>query len=432
MAQQKNNTQEQDINQLLKVRREKLADLQANGKNPFEITKYDVTYHTADAKAEYEAHETEILAGREKVNVDGLDEQQARDAINQDYNERRAIMDAAPINVSIAGRMMFKRVMGKASFCNIQDLKGNIQVYVARDSVGEDKYADFKKSDIGDIFGVEGFLFRTKTGEISIHASNITMLSKSLQILPEKYHGMTNTDLRYRQRYTDLIMNPEVKETFIKRSKIIKEIRNFLDARDFMEVETPMLVSNAGGAAALSILTDEHFFGGTLKDIKAVRPLIQLPILRKDFIIDEHQLYEARLTGADAVLLIAACLTVDRCCELASMAHAMGLEVLLEVHSEEELPYVCCQPDMLGVNNRNLGTFVTDVQNSFRMAEALKQTIGQATEAPLLVSESGLSKPKVVLELREAGYRGFLMGEAFMKEILPGMALKRFTKALRS
>ena len=250
MAQQKNNTQEQDINQLLKVRREKLADLQANGKNPFEITKYDVTYHTADAKAEYEDHETEILAGREKVNVDGLDEQQARDAINQDYNERRAIMDAAPINVSIAGRMMFKRVMGKASFCNIQDLKGNIQVYVARDSVGEDKYADFKKSDIGDIFGVEGFLFRTKTGEISIHASNITMLSKSLQILPEKYHGMTNTDLRYRQRYTDLIMNPEVKETFIKRSKIIKEIRNFLDTRDFMEVETPMLVSNAGGAAA--------------------------------------------------------------------------------------------------------------------------------------------------------------------------------------
>mgnify|MGYP000050729595 FL=1 len=250
MAQQKNNTQEQDINQLLKVRREKLADLQANGKNPFEITKYDVTCHTLDAKAEYEAHETEILAGREKVNIDGLDEQQARDAINQDYNERRAIMDAAPINVSIAGRMMFKRVMGKASFCNIQDLKGNIQVYVARDSVGEDKYADFKKSDIGDIFGVEGFLFRTKTGEISIHASNITMLSKSLQILPEKYHGMTNTDLRYRQRYTDLIMNPEVKETFIKRSKIIKEIRNFLDTRDFMEVETPMLVSNAGGAAA--------------------------------------------------------------------------------------------------------------------------------------------------------------------------------------
>ena len=250
MADQNKNTQEQDINQLLKVRREKLADLQANGKDPFVITKYDVTHHTTDAKAEYEAHEAELLAGRPAVNVEGLDEQQAKDAINADYNERREIMDASPINVSIAGRMMFKRVMGKASFCNIQDLKGNIQVYVARDSVGEDVYPDFKKSDIGDIYGVEGFLFRTKTGEISIHASKITMLSKSLQILPEKYHGMTNTDLRYRQRYTDLIMNPEVKETFIKRSKIIKEIRNFLDARDFMEVETPMLVSNAGGAAA--------------------------------------------------------------------------------------------------------------------------------------------------------------------------------------
>ncbi len=188
----------------------------------------------------------------------------------------------------------------------------------------------------------------------------------------------------------------------------------------------------AGGASALSILTDEHFFGGTLKDIKAVRPLIQLPILRKDFIIDEHQLFEARLIGADAVLLIAACLSVDKCCELAAMAHAIGLEVLLEVHSEKELPYICCQPDMLGVNNRNLGTFVTDVQNSFRMAEALRQSVGYAAEAPLLVSESGLSKPEVVRQLREAGYRGFLMGEAFMKEMLPGIALKRFTKALRS
>lgn len=188
----------------------------------------------------------------------------------------------------------------------------------------------------------------------------------------------------------------------------------------------------AGGASALSILTDEHFFGGTLKDIKAVRPLIQLPILRKDFIIDEHQLFEARLTGADAVLLIAACLSVDKCCELAAMAHSIGLEVLLEVHSEEELSYVSCHPDMLGVNNRNLGTFVTDVHNSFRMAEALKQAIDNEAEAPLLVSESGISKPEIVLQLREAGYRGFLMGEAFMKEMLPGMALKRFTKALRS
>ena len=175
---------------------------------------------------------------------------QSGEVINNDYNERREIMDAKPIEVSIAGRMMFKRVMGKASFCNIQDLKGNIQVYVARDNIGEDSYADFKKSDIGDIYGVKGFAFRTKTGEISIHAEEITLLSKSLQILPEKFHGLTDTDTRYRQRYVDLIMNQESKEVFIKRSQILKEIRNFLAGRDFMEVETPMLVSNAGGAAA--------------------------------------------------------------------------------------------------------------------------------------------------------------------------------------
>ena len=185
-----------------------------------------------------------------------------------------------------------------------------------------------------------------------------------------------------------------------------------------------------GGASALSILTDECFFGGSLKDIKAVRPLIQLPILRKDFIIDEHQLYEARLSGADAVLLIAACLTKDQCCELAPIAHEIGLEVLLEIHSEEELPYVCCKPDMLGVNNRHLGSFVTDVQNSFRLAEALKQTVKDVADAPLLISESGISKPEIVRQLREVGYQGFLMGEAFMKELLPGMALKRFISAL--
>jgi len=179
-----------------------------------------------------------------------LDDAAKREVINNDYNERREIMDAKPIEVSIAGRMMFKRVMGKASFCNIQDLKGNIQVYVARDNIGEDSYADFKKSDIGDIYGVKGFAFRTKTGEISIHAEEITLLSKSLQILPEKFHGLTDTDTRYRQRYVDLIMNQESKEVFIKRSQILKEIRNFLAGRDFMEVETPMLVSNAGGAAA--------------------------------------------------------------------------------------------------------------------------------------------------------------------------------------
>ena len=242
--------QTQDTNHLLKVRREKLAELQAAGKDPFQITKYDVTHHSSDVKEQYNAHEAEILAGRVAPNVEGLDEAEKREVINNDYNERRAIMDAQPIEVSIAGRMMFKRVMGKASFCNIQDLKGNIQVYVARDNIGEESYADFKKSDIGDIYGVKGFAFRTKTGEISIHAEEMTLLSKSLQILPEKFHGLTDTDTRYRQRYVDLIMNQESKEVFIKRSKILKEIRNFLADRDFMEVETPMLVANAGGAAA--------------------------------------------------------------------------------------------------------------------------------------------------------------------------------------
>lgn len=245
-----NNTQNQDINGLLQIRRDKLADLVEKGKNPFEITKYDVTHHTSDVKELYTAHENELLAGRPEPDVEGLDEQQKRETLKADYNAKREIMDASPIDVTIAGRMMFKRVMGKASFCNIQDLKGNIQVYVSKDGVGEDSYADFKKSDIGDIFGVKGFAFRTMTGEISIHASEIVLLSKSLQILPEKYHGLTDTDARYRQRYVDLIMNSEVKDTFIKRSMIIKEIRNFLAGRDFMEVETPMLVANPGGAAA--------------------------------------------------------------------------------------------------------------------------------------------------------------------------------------
>ena len=249
MAQQQNK-QEQDIHQLLKVRREKLSELQNAGKDPFQITKYDQTHHSAEVKSLYEAHEAEILAGRAPLNTEGMDEVQAREALNADYNERRAIMDAQPIHVSIAGRMMFKRVMGKASFCNIRDLQGTIQVYVAKDTIGEESYADFKKSDIGDIYGVEGYAFRTKTGEVSIHAEKMTLLSKSLQILPEKYHGITDTDMRYRQRYVDLIMNEDVKETFIKRSKIIKEIRSFLAGRDFMEVETPTLVSNAGGAAA--------------------------------------------------------------------------------------------------------------------------------------------------------------------------------------
>ena len=246
MAEQK----KQDTNQLLKVRREKLADLQANGKDPFQITKFDQTHHSLEVKELYEAHEAELLKDRETPDVEGLEEAQAREVLKKDYEERREIMDASPIHVAIAGRMMFKRVMGKASFCNIQDLQGNIQVYVARDAIGEESYADFKKSDIGDIFGLEGFAFRTRTGEISIHAEKMTLLSKSLQILPEKFHGLTDTDTRYRQRYVDLIMNQDSKNVFIKRSQILKEIRNFLAGRDFMEVETPMLVSNAGGAAA--------------------------------------------------------------------------------------------------------------------------------------------------------------------------------------
>ena len=246
MAEQK----KQDTNQLLKVRREKLADLQANGKDPFQITKFDQTHHSLEVKSLYEAHEAEILKDRKTPDVEGLDEAQAREVLKKDYEERREIMDASPIHVAIAGRMMFKRVMGKASFCNIQDLQGNIQVYVARDAIGEESYADFKKSDIGDIFGLEGFAFRTRTGEISIHAEKMTMLTKSLQILPEKFHGLTDTDTRYRQRYVDLIMNQDSKKVFIKRSQILKEIRNFLSGRDFMEVETPMLVANAGGAAA--------------------------------------------------------------------------------------------------------------------------------------------------------------------------------------
>ena len=250
MAKQQNNGQEQDVNQLRKVRREKLADLQQNGKDPFQITKLNQTHHSLEVKSLYEAHEAELLKDHQTPDVEGMDEEQAKEVLKKDYEERRSIMDANPIHVSIAGRMMFKRVMGKASFCNIQDLQGSIQVYVARDAIGTDSYTDFKRSDIGDIFGLEGFAFRTRTGEISIHAEKMTLLSKSLQILPEKFHGLTDTDTRYRQRYVDLIMNPESKETFIKRSKIIKELRNFLDGRGFMEVETPMLVSNAGGAAA--------------------------------------------------------------------------------------------------------------------------------------------------------------------------------------
>ena len=248
-----NNNQNQapvDLGQLLKVRREKLANLQEAGKDPFVITKFDQTHHSDEVKALYEEHEAKLLAGRPEVDVTGLDEQEAREAKKKDYNERREIMDANPINVSIAGRMMFKRVMGKASFCNIRDLKGDIQVYASKDALGEEAYAEFKKSDIGDIYGIKGYIFRTMTGEISVHATEMTLLTKSLQILPEKFHGLTDTDTRYRQRYVDLIMNMDSREVFIKRSKIISKIRSFLADRNFMEVETPTLVSNAGGAAA--------------------------------------------------------------------------------------------------------------------------------------------------------------------------------------
>ena len=260
-----NKPQEQDINQLKKVRREKLAALQEAGCDPFVITKYDQTHHTDDVIRLYEAHEKEILKDYQEPELppepaEGADNETVsayREAKKAAYNARRALLDASPINVSIAGRMLFKRVMGKASFANIRDREGDIQVYVSKDALGEDAYAGFKKSDIGDIYGIEGYVFRTKTGEISIHASKITLLVKSLQILPEKFHGLTDTDTRYRQRYVDLIMNAESKDTFIKRSKIISTIRRFLDNRGFMEVETPMLVSNAGGAAARPFET--HF-----------------------------------------------------------------------------------------------------------------------------------------------------------------------------
>ena len=252
-----NNAPQEDIGQLIKVRRQKLADLQAAGKDPFQITKFDQTHHTTDAVKAYEEQEKEILKDYKEPEIakpaDDADNDTVsayRQAVKAAYNERRELLDASPINVKIAGRMLFKRVMGKASFANLQDLKGRIQVYVSKDGIGDESYADFKKSDIGDIFGVEGYVFRTMTGEVSVHATKMTLLSKNLQVLPEKFHGLTDTDTRYRQRYTDLIVNPEVKDTFVKRSKIIKEIRNFLDGRDFMEVETPMLVSNAGGAAA--------------------------------------------------------------------------------------------------------------------------------------------------------------------------------------
>ena len=243
MGEQKNQ-KTQDVNQLLKIRRDKLAELQADGKDPFQITKFDVTHHSQEVKDQFED-----LEGK---------------------------------SVVLAGRMMSKRVMGKASFCNIQDLQGNIQSYVARDSIGEEEYKAFKKMDIGDIVGLEGEVFKTKTGEISIHASKVTLLSKSLQILPEKFHGLTNTDIRYRQRYVDLIMNADVKETFIKRSRIISAVRQYLNGQGFLEVETPMLVSNAGGAAARPF---ETHFNALNEDLKL---RISLELYLKRLIVGGH------------------------------------------------------------------------------------------------------------------------------------------------
>ena len=267
MAEQNENKapQEQDLNQLLKVRREKLKNLQDAGNDPFLITKYDQTHHTDEVVSIYEAHEKEILKDYKEAELpaepaEGADDATVaayRSAKKEAYNARRAVLDASPINVSVAGRMLFKRVMGKASFANIRDRKGDIQIYVSKDAIGEDAYADFKKSDIGDIYGVKGYIFRTMTGEISIHATEMKLLCKSLQILPEKFHGLTDTDTRYRQRYVDLTMNMESRDVFVKRSKIIWEIRKFLAEKDFMEVETPMLVANAGGAAARPFMT--HF-----------------------------------------------------------------------------------------------------------------------------------------------------------------------------
>ena len=265
MAEEKKNTgagkgeQQQDTKQLLKVRREKLENLQADGRDPFKITKFDQTHHTEEAKAVYEAHEKEVLGDRPAFDPApyGDDEEALRQAKKEEYNERRAIMDAKPISVKLAGRIMSKRVMGKASFCHIQDVQGTMQLYVSKDGLGEEEYAGFKKLDVWDIIGVEGYLFRTQTGEVSVHVEKLTLLTKSLQLPPEKFHGLTNTDMRYRQRYIDLVMNEDVKRTFIIRSKVIASIRNYLNGMNFLEVETPMLVHNAGGAAARPFET--HF-----------------------------------------------------------------------------------------------------------------------------------------------------------------------------
>lgn len=249
---------QEETNEQRQIRINKLKAMQEEGHDPFQIMTAEQTHHTVDAKELYSELEAKLLAGREELSLEGLDEQQAREAKKADYNERRSIMDASPIPVSIAGRMLFKRVMGKASFCNIQDSKGNIQVYVARDAIGEDNYSSFKKSDIGDIFAISGNLFRTMTGEISVHAEKIELISKSLLPLPEKFHGLKDVDTRYRRRYVDLIVNPEVRETFVKRAKIISSVRKTLDDIGYIEVETPVLSTIAGGASARPFITHHN------------------------------------------------------------------------------------------------------------------------------------------------------------------------------
>ena len=296
---QNQQNQEQDLNRVRQVRREKLAELQAAGKDPFVITTYDQTHHSEEVAALYAAHEQELLGGRTKPDTEGMDEAAAREVLKADYNERRAIMDASPIHVSVAGRIMLKRVMGKASFCHVQDRDGKIQVYVSKDGIGEDAYAEFKKMDIGDIIGVKGYAFRTMTGEVSIHAEELVLLTKSLQILPEKFHGITDVDTRYRQRYIDLIMNPEVKDTFRKRSQIIKEIRKFLDGRDFIEVfkkEAAALgkldyfaqgtiypdVIESGQGTNAAVIKSHHNVGGLPKELGFTELIEPLRMLFKD------------------------------------------------------------------------------------------------------------------------------------------------------
>ncbi len=386
------NEQVQDINQILKVRREKFKALQDAGKDPFVITKYDQTHHTDEVKSLYEAHEAEILKDYKEPELPPEPAEDAdnetisayRQAKKEAYNARRAVLDASPIRVSVAGRMMFKRVMGKASFANIRDLKGDVQIYVSKDALGEDSYADFKKSDIGDIYGVKGYVFRTMTGEISIHAEEMTLLTKSLQVLPEKFHGLTNTDIRYRQRYVDLIMNEESRDTFVKRSQIIKEIRNFLAGRNFMEVETPMLVANAGGAAARPF---ETHFNALDEDLKL---RISLELYLKRLIVGGlERVYEIgrvfRNEGVDT--------RHNPEFTLMELYQAYtDYEGMMEL-TESMFRYVAQQ--VLGTTKFNYGDIELDFGKPFEritMAEAVRKYVGVDFDDPAQVPDDAAAK----------------------------------------